>query len=419
MRFTICHEPTAASSRPQHSYLLHQHLMLQDDARAYHIGAELAELYPNRAILESADSDFDVAEYARAGQCTIEPSDSIHAQVLTIWEAQKQEIEHCIQNAWLNVSWRGHALDVLTICENSISWVIADSVSLAEAFFRAVCLWNTEVREEVLVFEDDYWRKCESTYRTIREASWDDVILPPTLKQQILDDLNSFFAARETYQQYGVPWKRGVVLIGPPGNGKTYSIKALVNLLAKPCLYIKSIDSARRHAHTNIRQVFDHARKLAPCILVLEDLDTLMNENNRSYILNELDGFAGNHGLLTLATTNYPEKLDPAILDRPSRFDRKYHLGLPAAPERRTFIARWNERLAAELRLSDLGIYQAAARSEGFSFAYLKELLISATMAWIANPQPGTMDSVLVEQVQLLRQQMTTTTPGQGAETTG
>lgn len=417
MFLTPHREPTAATSRPRHLDLLHHHLTLPEDARSYHAGAELAALYPEKAILESTDSDFNLEEYAQAGHCTLAPGGGMHAQTLINWLPQEQRLARTIRNAWLSVSWRGHALDVLIMadqasCSGATAWVLADSVALAEEFFRAVCAWNSEVHEEVLVFEEGYWRKCDATYRATRAATWDDLILPEALKQQIHDDLTGFFRARETYARYGVPWKRGVVLIGPPGNGKTHAIKALANLLGKPCLYVKSIDSNRRHEHGNIRHVFDRARAAAPCVLVLEDLDTLMTSENRSFILNELDGFAGNDGILTLATTNYPEKLDPAILDRPSRFDRKYHFGLPAEPERRAFIARWSERLVAELRLSELGVCEAAARTDGFSYAYLKELMLSATMAWVAAPRPGAMDAVIVEQAELLRAQMTTA-PGQ------
>ena len=69
--------------------------------------------------------------------------------------------------------------------------------------------------------------------------------------------------------------------------------------------------------------VFDKAREMAPCLLVLEDLDSLINDRNRSFFLNQLDGIEGNDGLLVLTTTNHPERLDPALSDRPSRFDRK------------------------------------------------------------------------------------------------
>lgn len=70
-------------------------------------------------------------------------------------------------------------------------------------------------------------------------------------------------------------------------------------------------------------EVFTHARKLSPCLLILEDLDSLINDRNRSFFLNQLDGLTGNDGLLVISTTNHLEQLDPGLRDRPSRFDRK------------------------------------------------------------------------------------------------
>ena len=144
-------------------------------------------------------------------------------------------------------------------------------------------------------------------------------------------------------------------------------------------------------------------------MLVFEDLDALVNNDNRSFFLNELDGFAANSGILTIATTNHPEKLDPAILDRPSRFDRKYHFGLPALDERRAFIGRWNASVEPEARLTPEGEARAAGLSEGFSFAYLKELLLSSLMAWIAAPEAESMDEVVAGQAFTLREQVSTT----------
>ena len=72
-----------------------------------------------------------------------------------------------------------------------------------------------------------------------------------------------------------------------------------------------------------IADVFEKARQLAPCIMVLEDLDSLINDKNRSFFLNQIDGLVGNDGLLVLTTTNHAERLDPSLSERPSRFDRK------------------------------------------------------------------------------------------------
>lgn len=69
--------------------------------------------------------------------------------------------------------------------------------------------------------------------------------------------------------------------------------------------------------------VFKKARQLAPCLIILEDLDSLINDRNRSFFLNQLDGIEGNDGLLIIGTTNHFERLDPGLSTRPSRFDRK------------------------------------------------------------------------------------------------
>lgn len=69
--------------------------------------------------------------------------------------------------------------------------------------------------------------------------------------------------------------------------------------------------------------VFDKARQLSPSVVILEDLDSLINDQNRSFFLNQLDGLQGNDGLLVIGTTNHFERLDPGLSTRPSRFDRK------------------------------------------------------------------------------------------------
>jgi transitional endoplasmic reticulum ATPase len=69
--------------------------------------------------------------------------------------------------------------------------------------------------------------------------------------------------------------------------------------------------------------VFSKARQLAPCVLILEDLDSLINDRNRSFFLNQVDGLQGNDGLLIIGTTNHFDRLDPGLSSRPSRFDRK------------------------------------------------------------------------------------------------
>lgn len=139
---------------------------------------------------------------------------------------------------------------------------------------------------------------------------------------------------------------------------------------------------------------------------MIEDLDALVDDENRSFFLNELDGFALNDGVLMIASTNHPERLDVAILERPSRFDRKYHFEAPEMADRVAYLQLWNQKLKPAMQLSMDEIHAIAASSESFSYAYLKELLLSASMVWVQNRMPGTMANIVAEQLEKLKTQM-------------
>lgn len=383
------------------------------DYISYHVGRELAKLHPDKAILEGHDGSFDLEEYVCAERCALVHETSIFNQRRTEWQEPGKKLREVFENSWLNVLWRGQLLDVLylTYSESCYRgrhhWIIAADRKVAEEFFADVCEWNSEVRGEVLIFEDGEWVKNKELYAAIKSATFENLILPERLKQDIQADFSRFFAAREIYAQHGIPWKRGALFIGPPGNGKTHTVKALINQLKQPCLYVKSFKASYGTEQECMRRVFERARRTTPCLVVLEDIDSMIDAQNRSFFLNELDGFSANTGVVVLATTNHPEKLDTAILDRPSRFDRKYHFALPAAMERASYLAAWNRNLQLELRSSGATAAELVRLTEGFSFAYLKELMLSAMMQWMAGSGSVSMDAVLLDHVTRLRVQMT------------
>ncbi len=378
-------------------------------AMAYYVSERLTALFPHRALLETSDSDFNLAEYARAGHCALAHRPVPHSHRTVYWHGVEHRIEELAQNTWLDVSWQGHRIEVLLLQlgDQQHSYILAEDMEVARRFFATVCGWEARVHDEVLVFSRGHWAKDDRLFASIKGARLDNLVLRPGLKEEIQGDALRFFAARETYKTYGLPWKRGLLFAGPPGNGKTHAVKALVNALGQPCLYVKSFKAGQEPDEFGMAAVFERARATAPCVLVLEDLDSLVTQQNRSFFLNEMDGFAANGGILTLATTNHPERLDPAIVHRPSRFDRTYHFDLPATLEREAYIARWNRSARPAMRLSAATVSRTAEQTEGFSFAYLKELFLSATMSWLARSATGVaMDAVMGEQVALLRQQM-------------
>ncbi|WP_138505674.1 AAA family ATPase [Nostoc sp. PA-18-2419] len=398
--------------------LITEALSLPNNAIAYHISQELAAIYPQKGMVEGDDPTFNLEKYTKVNSSTLQQNIFIHNQIITSWDGMEQEIDNHTENASFEVTWQGHKLDILLMswqegyCKTRYYWILADDKEIAEDFFVNVCDWNSEIRDEVLVFENGYWQKNTELFQSIQGATFDNLILQGNLKQDIQDDLNRFFASRETYTAYGVPWKRGILFIGSPGNGKTHTVKALINQMQQPCLYVKSFKCEYDIDSENIRKVFKQARQSAPCILVLEDIDSLLTDENRSFFLNELDGFALNEGIITIATTNHPERLDSAISDRPSRFDRKYHFELPDIVVRQAYIALWNYKLTTAMQLSEEAINQIVALTDGFSFAYLKELFLSSMIRWIGTLETGAMDKTMLSQVTILREQMSSTTIG-------
>lgn len=405
--------------------ILRDALNLPISAIRYAVSETLATRFPDRALIEGHSSWFDVKQYAAAGNCLLVCKETIHNESETHWsgreltpyylltnEPSTGDVSEKFKNAWLEIQWHDEAFDVVVVSWleefrwHSHFWILASSKDLAQEFLKEVCAWNAKVRGEVLVFSGSCWEKDATLFRSIKNASFDNLILRGHLKQEIFEDLKQFFASRETYELHDIPWKRGLLFVGPPGNGKTHAVKAIINALEQPCLYVKSFHHRYITDEENIHTVFDQARKSAPCILVMEDLDSLLNDGNRSFFLNELDGFAANIGVILIATTNHPERLDPSILDRPSRFDRKYPFDLPALPERMDYITLWNNSLQPALRLTEDGITRLASATEDFSFAYLKELFLSSMMCWINNSEQGNMEQVMLEQEKTLREQM-------------
>lgn len=191
------------------------------------------------------------------------------------------------------------------------------------------------------------------------------------------------------------------VFHGVPGNGKTISIKAIINSLNKrkphpiPSFYIKSLDHCKG-AKYSISEIFTVARRMAPCAMIFEDLDSMVTDQVRSYFLNEVDGLESNDGILMIGSTNHLDRLDPAIANRPSRFDRKYHFKLPDVQERILYCRYWQKKLEKHQHIDfPDGLCVALANlTQDFSFAYLKELFVTSLLI-LARGEPH--DDVRVE----------------------
>ena len=150
------------------------------------------------------------------------------------------------------------------------------------------------------------------------------------------------------------------------------------------CLYVKAISYS-----SEIGDIFQLARQMAPCLLILEDIDTLVTEQMRSYFFNEVDGLENNNGIMMIATTNHLDKLDGGLAKRPSRFDRKYAFPVPNRDERILYCDYWRRKLQYNKRVEFPEKLSPAIAdiTKDFTFAYLKEAFVASLLAIVRREE--------------------------------
>lgn len=217
----------------------------------------------------------------------------------------------------------------------------------------------------------DYILENGLKYRKRPAITWDDIMLDDSLKNELKSNIEIFFSNKEFFHSNSLPYKRGFLFIGPPGNGKTMLCKIIAGVY-RDIPFIYYIPVSEFHTVSELEECFSLACKLAPSVLCIEDIDAIL-KINISVVLNLIDGLSENEGVLLIATTNHPEKLDQNILNRPSRFDRIFKIDPPGKEMRFRMLEKYMGKFFDKQILLDF-----TNRTNGFSFAYLKEVYITA-----------------------------------------
>ncbi|KAG9550002.1 P-loop containing nucleoside triphosphate hydrolase protein, partial [Aureobasidium melanogenum] len=266
-------------------------------------------------------------------------------------------------------------------------YILSSSVQATEKLLLEAGRFTSSVDGAVLVFDKGYWQKSRELWESIQEAEWSNVILDEDMKKDLIRDVETFFDNQDTYRKLKVPWKRGEIFWGPPGCGKTISIKALMHSLYKrkdpvPTLYVRSL-AGYGGPEASLATIFGQARRYAPCFLIFEDLDAIITDQTRSYFLNEVDGLTSNDGIFMVGSTNHLDRLDPGISKRPSRFDRKYLFPNPNHEQRVMYAQFWQRKLKdnKEIEFPDKLCEAVSSITDGFSFAYMQEAFVASLLA--------------------------------------
>jgi ATP-dependent 26S proteasome regulatory subunit len=221
-----------------------------------------------------------------------------------------------------------------------------------------------------------------STYRVLDRSTYHDERL--TLSKDIEDAIDreviQYVPLMKELEDIGVPSSRGVLLVGEPGTGKTMIVKHIVRSLTELSIIVVTPDELGRGS---IRRIFQHARRMSPCMVVLEDLDNvgaISRDIAQHPILGELlvamDGTDGNSGVIAVATTNNLNLLDGAIRARPGRFDRVIAVEAPSSDVRRSMLTRQMDTFGGQPE--NLDMRWLVRETEGLTGAYLNEVVKSA-----------------------------------------
>jgi cell division protease FtsH len=243
-----------------------------------------------------------------------------------------------------------------------------------------------------------------------RAYTWDDIVLDAATRADIDRHIVQFVERLPRYQAFGLPVKRGIVLAGPPGTGKTLLGKVLCCVLSTTFLWVSP---GEIEGPADLQRLFALARELQPTVIFLEDLDLYASGRGNGgdvllgELLNQLDGFPPNTGVVTLATTNDPQVIEPALADRPSRFDRRITMDLPGRPEREILLARFLRGIPHPAEC----LPEVAAQTDGLTGSHLQELVhlavqmgIDAVAAEDSAP-PRVLPGHLAKAVRLLQKQ--------------
>ena len=242
--------------------------------------------------------------------------------------------------------------------------------------------------------------------------SFDDVAGEDEAKES-LAEIVDYLHNPKKYTEVGASMPKGVLLVGPPGTGKTMLAKAVAGESKVPFFSMSGSEFVEMFVGmgaSKVRDLFKQAKEKAPCIVFIDEIDAIGKKRDGNFsgndereqtlnqLLTEMDGFEGNTGVIILAATNRPESLDPA-LTRPGRFDRRVPVELPDLIGREAILKVHSKKIKTA---DDVDFHTIARMAAGTSGAELANIINEAALRAVRNGRTTVQQADLEESIEVV-----------------
>ena len=243
---------------------------------------------------------------------------------------------------------------------------------------------------------------------------FDDVAGEDEAKENLSEIVN-YLHDPSKYRDIGASMPKGILLVGPPGTGKTMLAKAVAGEANVPFFSISGSEFVEMFVGmgaSKVRDLFKQAKEKAPCIVFIDEIDAIgkkrdggkfgggndEREQTLNQLLTEMDGFGGSNGVIILAATNRPESLDPA-LTRPGRFDRRVPVELPDLQGREAILRVHAKKIKTE---PNINYAQIARMASGASGAELANIVNEAALRAVRNHRTAASKADMEESIEVV-----------------
>ena len=309
------------------------------------------------------------------------------------------------------VSTTGEEIEQTSLLVQILGWVAPILIFIALGQFMSRKLIEKMGGSNSMMF--NMGRSNAKVYvKSAEGIKFDDVAGEDEAKENLTEIVNYLHNPKQ-YQEIGASMPKGVLLVGPPGTGKTMLAKAVAGEANVPFFSMSGSEFVEMFVGmgaSKVRDLFKQAKEKAPCIVFIDEIDAIgkkrdgqmggndEREQTLNQLLTEMDGFEGNTGVIILAATNRPESLDPA-LTRPGRFDRRVPVELPDLKGREAILKVHAKKIKVA---DDVDFNKVARMASGASGAELANIVNEAALRAVRDGRKFATQSDLEESIEVV-----------------